>query len=191
MTDDQRRPISRYHVILSEAEAELLKSIDLRVSHSSHADGRAAHLANQTPILELVKSLSGRNAIPAQRLRYWNDQDYNPGRIKASRKGLFERNGCRGSEIYIHPHFIPYLRYFLFGCELPDRVIQEFETAVGDPACVTSGDVVPIGKTARELTRRHRLDRSDAPEEFFKLSLDLGLSLSVAESVMRSVKQAR
>lgn len=189
MIGDERP--SRHHVVLTATEAELLKSIDLRASHSSHSEGRAAYLANQAPILELVKSLSARNAIPAQRLKYWNDQDYNPGRIKSSRKGLFERNGCRGSEIFTHPHFIPYLRYFLFGCELPERVVQEFESTVSDPAYVTSGDVVPIGKSARDLTRRHRLDPADAPEEFFKLSLDLGLSLSVAASVMRSVKQVR
>jgi hypothetical protein len=189
MTSDERP--SRHHVTLTAAEAELLKSIDLRASHNSHSEGRAAYLANQKPILELVKSLSARNAIPTQRIRFWNDQEYNPGRIKSSRKGLFERNGCHGSEIYAHPHFISYLRYFLFGAELPERVIEAFESVVGDPAYVTSGDVVPICKAARELTRRHRLDPSDAPEEFFKLSLDLGLSLSIASAVMRSVKQVR
>jgi hypothetical protein len=56
---------------------------------------------------------------------------------------------------------------------------------------VTSGDVIPIGKFARDLTRQHHLEASDAPEEFFKLCLDMGLSLDVAERVMRSVRRAR
>jgi hypothetical protein len=47
------------------------------------------------------------------------------------------------------------------------------------------------GKAARDLTRQHRLDHSEAPDEFFKLCLDMGLSLDTAESVMRSVKQVR
>lgn len=99
--------------------------------------------------------------------------------------------GNKGSDIYTHPHFIPYLRYFLFGAELPAGLIAEFEQTVGDPQYVTSSDVVPISRAARELTRRHQIDRADAPEEFFKLCLDIGLSLNFASAVMQSVKQVR
>jgi hypothetical protein len=183
--------VKKFHIDLNPSEAELLQRIDLRVTHSDHADGHAAYNSNKDSILALLRSLNERKAVPSQRLSYWNDPQYNFGRVKASRKGLFERNGCSGSEIFTHPHFIPYLRYFLFGSELPDNVIAEFEAKVGNPEWVTSSDVVPIGKFARELTRRHRLDVSDASEEFFKLCLDMGLSLSVAESVMRSVRQVR
>ena len=66
-----------------------------------------------------------------------------------------------------------------------------FEEKVGNPQWVSSSDIVPIGKFARDLTRQYRLDQADAPEEFFKLCLDMGLSLTTAESVMRSVKQIR
>ena len=88
---------------------------------------------------------------------------------------MFERNGCTGQEIYTHPHFIPYLRYFLFGADLPDAVIAKFEEKVGNPDWVTSGDIVPIGKCARDLARQYRLDQADTPEEFFRLCLDMGL----------------
>ena len=104
---------------------------------------------------------------------------------------MFERNGCTGQEIYTHPHFIPYLRYFLFGADLPDAVIPEFEERVGNLRWVTSGDIVPIGKSARDFARQHQLDRAHASEEFFKLCLDRGLGLSTAASVMHSVKQLR
>lgn len=183
--------MEKYHIKLTKEEAELLSKIDLRSHHPHHDDGRASYLNNQEPILALLKSLSARKAVPEVRLSYWNDPNYRTGRVKGSRKGLFERNGCTGSDIYTHPHFLEHLRYFLFGTELPDPVVKEFEAKVGNPEWVSSSDIVPIGKAARELTRRYRLDIADAPEEFFKLCLDMGLGLSTAESVMRSVKQVR
>ncbi|MBY5774821.1 hypothetical protein HFN63_32835 [Rhizobium leguminosarum] len=183
--------MEKYHIKLTEEEAGLLSKIDLRSYHQNHEEGRAAYLNNQEPILALLKSLSGRRAVPEVRLSYWNDPNYRSGRIKGSRKGLFERNGCTGSDIYTHPHFLEQLRYFLFGTELPDAVIEAFEAKVGNPEWVSSSDIVPIGKAARDLTRRYRLDIAAAPEEFFKLCLDMGLGLSAAESVMRSVKQVR
>ena len=108
-------------------------------------------------------------------------------RAKAYSKGTV----CKGADIYTHPNFIRHLRYFLFGAKLSDEVIMAFEEKVGNPQWVSSSDIVPIGKFARDLTRQYRLDQADAPEEFFKLCLDMGLSLTTAESVMRSVKQIR
>lgn len=183
--------MKKYHIELTESEAVTLAEIDLSETHSSHDDGHAAYKANAQPILALLKSLADRSAIPKERLNYWDDPRYHQGRIKASRKGLFERNGCKGADIYTHPNFIRHLRYFLFGAELPDEVVEAFEEKVGNPQWVSSSDVVPIGKFARQLVRQYRLDKADAPEEFFKLCLDMGLSLMMAESVMRSVKQLR
>lgn len=183
--------MKKYHIELTEEEKALVEAIDFRVSHPKHDEGHAAYQANKHPILVLLKSLDARGAIPQERLNYWNDPTYNTGRLKASNKGMFERNGCTGQDIYTHPHFIPYLRYFLFGAELPEVVIAAFEGKVGNPDWVTSSDIVPIGKCARDLARQHRLDRAHAPEEFFKLCLDMGLGLSTAVSVMRAVKQLR
>ncbi len=183
--------MEKYHIELTEEEADLLSKIDLRSHHQNHDEGRAAYLANQEPVLALLNSLSARRAVPDVRLSYWNDADYRSGRIKGSRKGLFERNGCTGADIYTHPHFLEHLRYLLFGTELPDAVVDEFEKKVGNPEWVSSSDIVPIGKAARDLTRRYRLDLAAAPDEFFKLCLDMGLGLSRAQSVMQSVKQVR
>lgn len=183
--------MKKYHVELTSDERLLLEQIDLRTNHGSHDQARAAYLANQQPILALVRSLSARQAIPQERIKYWNDADYNPGRIKASRKGAFERNSCTGDDIYIHPHFLAHLRYFLFGADLPDAVILAFEEGIGNPEWVSSSDVPAIGKLARELTRQHALDKSTAEDEFFKLGLDLGLGLDVAESIRHAVRQVR
>ena len=176
---------------LTDEETAILGAIDLRVSHSTHDEGHAAYLANKRPILALLQSLGERGAIPHQRLSYWNDPDYNTGRPRTSHKGVFERNGCTGEDIYTHPHFLQYLRYFLFGPDLPDPVIAKFEEKVGNPDWVTSSDIVPISKYARALTRQFGLDRRHAAEEFFKLCLDMGLGLSTAGIVPRSVMQIR
>lgn len=183
--------MKKYHIELTADEAALLSKIDLQVAHRSHAEGHAAYNANKVPILALVRSLSARQAIPQERRNYWKVPDYNPGRVQASRKGVFERNGTLGEDIYGHPHFLPYLRYFLFGAELPDEVITAFEAGVGDPAWVSSSDIVPIGQLARDLTRRHGLDKSSAADEFFKLCLDMGWDSTLLSSVLRAVRQIR
>lgn len=183
--------MEKYHIELTVDERLLLEQIDLRTVHASHDEARAAYLSNQQPVLALVRLLSARDAVPQERIRYWNDSDYNPGRIKASRKGLFERNSCTGDDIYTHPHFLKHLRYFLFGADLPDAVILAFEEGVADPTWISSSDVPAIGKLARDLTRRHGLDRSSAESEFFKLALDMGLSLTTALRIRQAVQQIR
>lgn len=186
--------MGKYHIELTDEEQELVDAITLRMPlfGENQSDSHSIYLANKRPIVALLKSLNKRGAIPEVRLKYWDDPDYNTDhRFKVSNKGLFERNGCMGQDIYTDPHFLPYLRYFLFGAELPDSVIVEFEKKVGNPNWLTSGDILPIGKFARKLVRQHDLDRRRAPEEFFKLCLDMGITLSYAESVMDSVKKAR
>ena len=157
--------MEKYHLKLTEDEAATLAKIDLSETHIVITmRAYAAYKANAQPILALLQSLSDRSAVPQERLNYWNDPRYHHGRIKASRKGLFERNGRKGADIYTHPNFIRHLRYFLFGAKLSDEVIMAFEEKVGNPQWVSSSDIVPIGKFARDLTRQYRLDQADAPE---------------------------
>ena len=183
--------MEKYHIKLTEEEAGILSKIDLRSNHHNHDEGRAAYLGNKELIPALLTLLGSRGAVPEMRLKYWTDPKYQMSRTKGSRKDLLESNGWRGDELYTSPYFIEHLRYFLFGAELPDAVIVEFEAMVGNPEWVTSSDIVPIGKTARDLTRKNHLDKHTAPGEFFKLCLDMGLSLYTAQSVMESVKKAR
>ena len=49
---------------------------------------------------------------------------------------------------------------------------------VGSPQWVSSSDISPFRKFARELTRQYRLDKADAPEDFFKLCFDMGARLN-------------
>lgn len=183
--------MEKYNLTFTDEEAMLVARIDLNDRHTTHDEARAAYLNNQEPILALLTSLQARGGVPEQRLRYWNNPAYNYGRIKTSREGLFERNDCRGEDIYTHPHFIRHLRYILLGADLPDAVIKAFEEEAGDPRWVSLSDAIGLGKFARRLVRQYGLDASSAPDEFFKLCLDMGLSLGVALSIMRSVRQAR
>ena len=181
--------MNKYHIDLNEYETDLLEKINFQYKVRDLEYCISASNANASPILDLLNSLEREGKIPRQRLSYWNDPLYNVGRKSHSRKGVFEKNGTTGDDIYRHPHFLPYLHYFLFGANLHDKIISAFEEKVGNPAWVTSGDIAPIGKYGLHLARLHNLDKNYAPEEFFKLSLDMGLSLMIAESVMRAVRK--
>jgi hypothetical protein len=183
--------VSKYKLSLTADEIALADQIDFSGTHQGHDAAREAYLKNQQPILDLLSSLEQRGGIPEHWVHYWTDPAYNPGRIKASRKGLFERNGCSGSDIYIHPHFIRHLRYLLFGSELPVSIRSAFIREAGDPEWVSSSDAIPLGKYARKQVREHGMTGATAAEEFFKLALDIGLGLSPALVLMDAVKQVR
>ena len=174
-----------YEVELTKEESEKLNGIELDQSALDHEQFKL-----QAPlILELLRSLAERNAIPEIRLKYWTDPNYHLGRLKTSYKGVFEGNGSQGDEIYIHPNFLPYFRYFLFGAQLPAPAITEFEKVVGNPEWVSSGDITEIAKGTRAIVRKYGLKTED--EEFYRLALDAGLSQWFAKSVRDAVKQVR
>lgn len=180
----------RYRIEFTEAEEALVTQIDFGEG-GNHDERHAAYLSNRKPILELLASLSARGGVPAQRLSYWNDPAYQPGRLKGSRKQLFERHNDDPEDIYTHPHFIKHLRYILFGADLPAGVMRTFEAQVGDPEWVTYGDALELGKFARSLVRQNGLVPREACEEFFKLSLDLGLSADESLRIRRTVVETR
>jgi hypothetical protein len=181
----------KYRLAFTEEEEALLSRIDLRPSHRNHDGARVAYLGNMEPVPALLRSLGDRGAIPAHRVSYWNDPTFRSGRLKGSRKQLFERNGCFGEDIYTHPNFVRHLRYILLGADLPDEIVLAFEQEVGNPEWVSYGDALDLGRKARALTRRHGLDASAASEEFFKLALDLGLSADSAMRIAAEVKATR
>jgi hypothetical protein len=114
-TIDVTRINEKNCITFSKYEEKLTRVINLQIFHKNLDEARAACLGNKIPIAKLVESLFRRSAIPFQRLSYWNDPSCNFGRIKASRQGVFGRNGCRGKAIIIDPNFSKYLRYFSTG----------------------------------------------------------------------------
>lgn len=176
-----------FAIPLSPEEEELVRKIEfdgLRRMDPEHwrKNGELA--------LELVRSIQGRNAIPAHRWDWFVEPEYNVGGHGSSHRDIFEKNGTRGNDIARHAHFLPFLHYFIYGPDLPAAVIDAFQAKVDECGMVTSGDVIPLGKTARQLTKNAGLNRKKAAEEFFKLALELdlgeGTGLSVRTQVMRA-----
>lgn len=146
---------------------------------------------NGEAALALLKSLLGRKAIPDIRLRYFTDPALFPGGRGLSRKDIWKRNGTVGDDIARHPNFLDELRYFVYGANLPPSVIAAFSAAVANCGQVSSSDIVPLGKTARQIARTHGLQAYEAREEFFKLALDLGFWPPYAASIRKAVGQLK
>jgi hypothetical protein len=140
---------------------------------------------------QLLRSLMKRDGIPEARLKFFTDPRYCHGGRGKSYRDLFHQNGRSDDEILKHPHFLPFIRYFLFGDELPNRVREAFCREVESIGNVTSSDVVPLGRLARSLARDAGLTGSDAAEEFFKLAMEQGLGLDYASSIYEQVRRLR
>jgi hypothetical protein len=51
----------------------------------------------------------------------------------------------------MHPHFLDYLRYFIYGAKLPDQVVSAFVASVKACGFVTSSDVASLAATAHPM----------------------------------------
>ena len=147
--------------------------------------------ANGELVAQLTNSLLNRKAIPDQRLSYFSDPEFNVGGRGSSRRDSFIKHGHDDDSAMRHGHFLKFLRYFIYGSDLPNPVLQAFAQAVEGCGSITSGDIAPLGSTARQLARTHRLVPKAAADEFFKLCLDLGLAPSDAASIRSSVLQLK
>ena len=142
---------------------------------------------NGEAVVELLASLIERRAIPDIRRKYFTDPKYFTGRAKTSWKGVFESYGEEGEEIFRHPQFLKFLRYFLDGPDLPRPLMATFQDKVGDHGADTVGDVEPLCALARDLARQYAMVPSRASEEFYKLALECGLSEPRARHVRNAV----
>lgn len=170
-------------------EEKLLASIELdalALKGYDHAQ------KNADTVCALMTSLIGRKAIPETRVRYFADPDYNAAGRSRSVQEIFKRNGNKSNEeIFRHPHFLAHLRYFIYGPQLPTPTIEAFQELVESCGPVTSSDVVPLAKRARQLARELKLEARFAADEFYKLALECGLSLMYASAIRDSVKKMR
>jgi hypothetical protein len=179
--------MDNFTIALEPEEQRLLEGLEFDV----HRLDYDTFQLNATRARDLAKALAARGGIPEHRRRYFIDPEYHPGGRKKSRQQMFERNGCRGEDILMHAHFLPHLRYFIYGPDLPESVMTRFTEGVKDCGMVTSSDIVPLGTFARKLARDSGLEKYEASEEFFKLALELGLRAYVADSIRRAVLQLR
>lgn len=181
--------IGKYTIALTPEESAIAEAMtfDPLVFCGDHQ----AFLKNADLAHDLASSLLARDAIPEQRLRYFTDAEYNPGGRGRSRRESFEWNMPIGDHLFRHPHFLKYLRYFIHGASLPPSVEAAFIRAAHDCGPFSSGDMAPLGSTARQLASTYRLEPKTAADEFFKLCLDLGMSAGYAGSIRSSVQQLK
>lgn len=169
-------------VQLTEEERRLLARVQFDPQQYSE-DSAAAAVA-------LTRSLVSRGAIPEVRLRYLRDPEFNIGGRGKSRLDVFRLNGLSGDDIIAHPHFLKYLKYLIFGPDLPEETIEGFRQILIDDMG-TSGELLDqLRRYVRAEVRRLHMDRDKAREEFFKLALECGLDLYFAESIRRAAGTA-
>jgi hypothetical protein len=169
---------------LTPAEQKLAKQIvfdvlqkPLEYEETLENGERAAALAN---------SLMKRKAIPEERLRYFTDPEYNPGRGKESRFTYFRNNAGSTDKVFRHPHFLPYLRYFIYGADLPAELKQEFLKKAED-YWIKSGE---LAKFAQQLVRKYNLERPPLNYRLKEVFYQLALDCSCTEGIARSVREA-
>lgn len=125
----------------------------------------------------LANSLLDRKAIPAVRLSYFIEPEYNLSNTKKSRQEVFEGNNTEGDAILSHPHFLEYLKYFIYGANLPGslktQLIALKQNHHYDDDFIEGA--IPLLKGYFKNTPY--ANRSLLAEEAFKACLDLGIEL--------------
>lgn len=173
-------------IALTEAERSLFDRIEFDQGRLSHE----TWLLNTPLVEQLFDLLVGRGALPAHRLKWFTDANFNPGGRGKSREDQWAGNGTSGREVLRHPNFLAYFAYFLCGPDLPPTALRAFRAEVQTCGMVTSGDMPVLSKLARTLARQHRLEARSASEEFYKLALDCGLGRN-ASYVSNGVRSLR
>lgn len=182
----QRPPIHRSPDIqLTEEELSLLRLI--RFDSHRIEDLRAS----SGPMQTLARSLLDRRAVPVVRLQYFTDPERNPGGRGKSRKEIFNSNGTAGSAILTHPHFLPYLYYFIHGPRLTDSIIKQFWGAAKLGGYLSSSDIEDLKEQAKSCIKELRLDPHWAADEFHKLALECAASVSSAATLRQHLRSVR
>ncbi|MBO9643520.1 MAG: hypothetical protein J7603_10400 [Pseudacidovorax sp.] len=136
-------------------------------------------------------SLLDRAAVPEIRLKYFTDPERNPGGRGKSREGIFNANGTSGSAILKHPHFRPYLYYFIHGPRLPDSIIEAFRIAAALSGYLSSSDIQDLTNDAKRCIKELRLEPRSAADEFHKLALECAASVSAAATLRQHLRSVR
>jgi len=175
--------LSPESIELTQSEAALYSRIPETATHDGWEDVADA-------MEPLVTSLLERNAVPEVRLCLFCDPEY-AEKGNRSPQQIFESNGTAGNALYRHPHFIPYLRHFIGGPNLPKDVIEGL-CAILNEDRGTSGMVMDQWcKHARASVRSHGLNKSRAATEFFRLGVEIGMPVDDARTLRDAARSAR
>jgi len=149
---------------LTSEEAALRQQMEAEFSSGIPYSGNAARL--------LLKLLHTRGVIPEARIRDFTEPF--PGGHGKSHKDVFEKNGRLGDAIVEHPHFVSYLRYFMDGPALPASTVDGFRKILIEDSGTNGMVMNQLYKFVRAESRRLRLERGTAREEFWRLAQEVG-----------------
>lgn len=152
---------------LTSEEGALLATIELEALKLEN--GQPAR-ENGERAAQLVTMLLDRDAIPNVRKKVFSAAEYatGPGPSVAEQ---FRRNGNSHEQTIRHPHFLEWLRYFIFGAQLPDTMIEAYKRLIDELQPLTSGDAQVLRKFTRQQVRQHGLEKSQS-DEVYKLILE-------------------
>src|ERR1700739_861293 len=169
---------------LTRSERELADKIVFDLLHAKLEHEQV--IENGERAAALMKSLMKRKAIPEKRLLYFTDPSYHPGRGKASRFERFRDNAGSAEAVLRHPHFLEYLRYFIYGSDLPATLKQEFKNKGADYW------VKPhqLAELTRQLIRKHCLPRYPQNHRLGDTFYQLALDCDCDEGTARAVREA-
>ncbi len=127
---------------------------------------------------ELTVSLITRNAIPQHRVDYFMKPEYKLGRTTKSWFEIFDDNN-RGISKYSHPNFLKFLKYFIHGADLPEKIKSDCEDIVSNHMFYRDDSIIELKDYFRKYyAHSNNLNISENLEEkIFQLGLDLGLNL--------------
>ncbi len=170
-----------FKIELNESEQHLFDRIDFSAdpgSESALAAGKSSH--------ELMDSLIKRGAIPAIRWSYFAEP-FPDGHGKSILK-YFQSNP-RGTHPFEDINFVRrYLRYFIYGPNLPRRTLEQFCQIVRDETDLRERLCRFVRK---EVRNADFMRRSSLHVEFYQLALecipdDPALALSIRETAIQA-----
>ena len=157
-------------ITLTPQEHALLQKINFGFANPGQRDtdpkGDAA--------LELTRLLCARGAIPEIRRRYLTDPKLNIGGRGKSRLQVF--GSSKGEEIFRDGNFLPYLKYFIFGPDLPSEFVERLRQVVED-AHGSRGILDKLRRVSRaEAFGGSRQRSRTLLKNFSSLALEIGQS---------------
>jgi len=172
---------------LTQSEQSLVNVLRLsRLQNDSV--GQSEEIEDGKYAERLMLSLLDRKAILASRWRYFYLPKYNISQPQTSRYTQLLRKAGAAESVYWLSDFRKYLRYFVFGADLPDAIKRAFHTKFVE----TNGSRVALAQLARRLVREHQVDCGSEPSEnFYQLALDSGLQQWDARVLRDSVKTVK
>jgi hypothetical protein len=138
----------------------------------------------------LARSLLSRSVIPEVRFNYFTKPEYNLSNPKKSHEEIFESNGTKGEEILSHPHFLSYLKYFIYGAELPGSLKSEL-AALKENHSYDDDFTEEAAPIIKKYFKSFGSERTAFAEEVFKLCLDLNVPLAYGKLLRDKVMSWR